>query len=485
MFRRRGAGVHDGSKPNGGIALATTHIEKPESGSELRRTFEQLREREFARLDEGGHVYLDYTGSGLYAECQVRDHDAFLEHHVLGNPHSENPASQAATRIVEDARLRVLDFFDADPDEYTVVFTSNASSALKLVGEAFPFRDGSRFTLLEDNHNSVQGIRVYAEARGATTTYLPLDDELRLVEGTEIPEAGDAPSLFAFPGQSNFSGVKHPLELIERARVKGYRTVLDAAAFVPTNRLDLQAVSPDFVSVAFYKMFGLPTGLGALVARQEALAELERPWFAGGTVEFVSVQNRIHRLRADAESFEDGTPNFLGIAAMPRGLAFLSDVGMENVTRHVSEMTERVLEILSIARLRDGSPAVDIYGPRATEARGGTVAFNLFDGRGGVIPYGDVEREASAVGISLRGGCFCNPGAAERALDLPPDEARECFQSIPRGAFTLKKFARCIGEEHPVGALRVSVGIPTTHTDLDRFQEFLDDYCASIGESAA
>lgn len=465
--------------------MTTTWIETPEGATELRRTFEELRKREFARLDEGGHVYLDYTGSGLYAECQVRDHDDFLESHVLGNPHSENPASQAATRIVEDARRRVLDFFDADPDVYTVVFTANASAALKLVGEAFPFVEGSRFTLLEDNHNSVQGIRVYAEARGAETTYLPLDDELRLVADAEIPDAGGAPGLFAFPGQSNFSGVKHPLELVERARAAGYRTLLDAAAFAPTNPLDLSEVAPDFVGIAFYKMCGLPTGLGALIARHEALAELQRPWFAGGTVEYVSVQNRMHRLRVDAESFEDGTPNFLGIAAMPRGLAFLSEVGMERVRRHVGEMTERVLDILDSARRPGGSPGVRLYGPRTTEARGGTVAFNLYDDDGGVVPYGDVERAASTVGISLRGGCFCNPGAAERALDLPAREARDCFQAIPRGAFTLREFARCIGEEHAVGALRVSVGIPTTHADLDRFEAFLTDYCANRGETAA
>lgn len=464
--------------------MTTTHMERAEKSADLRETFEVLRRTEFARLDEGGHVYLDYTGSGLYADCQVRDHDSFLERHVLGNPHSENPASQAATRIVEDARRRVLDFFNADPDVYTVIFTSNASAALKLVGEAFPFRPGSRFALLEDNHNSVQGIRVYAEAKGAETIYLPLDAELRLAEGAEIPEAPGTPSLFAFPGQSNFSGVKHPLSLIDDARAKGYRTVLDAAAFAPTNRLDLAEVPADFACVAFYKMFGLPTGLGALLARKEALAELERPWFAGGTVEFVSVQNHVHRLRTDAESFEDGTPNFLGIAAMPRGLAFLADVGMENVTQHVAEMTARVLDILDCACLPDGSPAIEVYGPKSTEGRGGTVAFNLRSPTGGVLPYGDVERAASAVGISLRGGCFCNPGAAERALDLPPAEALECFQGIPRGSFTLKKFARCIGEEHAVGALRVSVGIPTTHADLDRFQEFLDDFCRSQGVSA-
>ncbi|NNL31559.1 MAG: aminotransferase class V-fold PLP-dependent enzyme, partial [Gemmatimonadetes bacterium] len=328
------------------------------------------------------------------------------------------------------------------------------------------------------------GIRVYAEAKGADITYLPLDGELRLAADAEIPDAPAAPSLFAFPGQSNFSGVKHPLSLVDDARAKGYRTVLDAAAYAPTNRLDLASVPADFACVAFYKMFGLPTGLGALLARKEALAELERPWFAGGTVEFVSVQNHVHRLRIDAESFEDGTPNFLGIAAMPRGLAFLSDVGMDNVTRHVAEMTERVLDILDCACLPDGTPAIEIYGPKTTEARGGTVAFNLRGPSGDVLPFGDVERAASAVGISLRGGCFCNPGAAERALDLPPTEALECFQGIPRGSFTLKKFARCIGEEHAVGALRVSVGIPTTHADLDRFQEFLNDFCRSQGESA-
>lgn len=465
--------------------MTTTHMEPSTATTDLRRYFEDLREREFARLDEGGHVYLDYTGSGLYADCQVRDHDVFLEHHVLGNPHSENPASAVATRLVEEAREKVLDFFGADADEYTVAFTSNASAALKLVGESFPFTHGSRLTLLEDNHNSVQGIRVYAEARGAETTYLPLDRELRLVEGTEIPPAGDHPSLFAFPGQSNFSGVKHPLSLVDRAREAGYRTVLDAAAFAPTNRLDLSEVPADFVAVAFYKMFGLPTGLGALVARREALRELERPWFAGGTVEFVSVQNRVHRLRDDAEAFEDGTPNFLGIAAMPRGLAFLSEVGMERVTRHVREMTERVLAILTAACRPDGSPAVELYGPRSTEGRGGTVAFNLRDGEGGVFPYGDVERDASAVGISLRGGCFCNPGAAERALDLQADEALECFESIPRGSFTLKRFAGCMGEGHAVGALRVSVGIPTTHADLDRFETWLADYCRRQGDGGA
>ena len=82
---------------------------------------------------------------------------------------------------------------------------------------------------------------------------------------------------------------------------------------MPTSELDLGSVHPDFVCVSFYKMFGFPTGVGALIARSEALGRLKRPWFAGGTVEFVSVENRIHRLVPGAGAFEDGTLNFLGM----------------------------------------------------------------------------------------------------------------------------------------------------------------------------
>ena len=85
--------------------------------------FAELRAREFSRLDRGGHVYLDYTGAGLYAERQVRAHADYLCGAVLGNPHSRNPSSQAATDTVEAARRRVLEFFGADPAHYEVIFT--------------------------------------------------------------------------------------------------------------------------------------------------------------------------------------------------------------------------------------------------------------------------------------------------------------------------------------------------------------------------
>lgn len=443
---------------------------------DLRRSFEELREREFSRLDEHGYVYLDYTGSALYAESHLRGHQDFLEHNVLGNPHSENPASAAATRIVSGTRRDVLDFFGADPDQYTVIFTSNASAALKLVGESYPFRQGSRFTLLEDAHNSVNGIRIYAEQKGAETTYLPLDDDLRFDRSAAIPPAGQAASLFSFPAQSNFSGVRHPLTLVDDARSVGYDVLLDAAAYAPTSRLDLSEVPADFACVSFYKMFGFPTGIGALIARREALARLERPWFSGGTVEFVSVQSRVHRLVTGAGAFEDGTLNFLGIAAVQSGLSFMKDIGMDRVTTRVADLTARLLEVLHGTTRSDGTPAVKVYGPKEAVDRGGTVSFNVLDVDGRALPYGEVEKAAGDAGIALRGGCFCNPGAAERALELPADALLECLEQIPQGALSLRKLAECLGGDVPVGALRASVSIPTTDADLDRLEAFLSGF---------
>ncbi|MBI3360862.1 MAG: aminotransferase class V-fold PLP-dependent enzyme [Chloroflexi bacterium] len=217
---------------------AFAHFLKAYPTFESTRRLDDLRAAEYRRLDDGGHVYLDYTGGGLYADCQLHDHLELLRHNVFGNPHSSNPTSLAMTHLVEGARGYVLKYFNASPDEYEAIFTPNASGALKLVGESYPFGPGDHYLLTFDNHNSVNGIREFARARGAETTYIPMAlpemrvDEAELTRGLERARPGGH-NLFAFPAQSNFSGTQHPLEWIARARANGWDVLLDAAAFVP------------------------------------------------------------------------------------------------------------------------------------------------------------------------------------------------------------------------------------------------------------
>ena len=278
-----------------------------------------LRTAEYGRLDAQRHVYLDYTGGSLYAASQVQDHMARLGRDVLGNPHSASLCSATTTRLVEQARRAVLSYFHAPPEEYTAVFTLNASGALKAVGEAYPFAPDGRYLLTVDNHNSVNGIREFARAGGAAIEYAGLTvPELRIDRGhlEERLAAANrgALNLFAFPAQSNFSGVKHPLELVERARAAGTCCSTRRRSCRLRPALDLGEVQADFVSVSFYKMFGYPTGVGGLIARHAALAKLRRPWFAGGTVNFATVQGQKHILSPHEGGFEDGTLNYLSLS---------------------------------------------------------------------------------------------------------------------------------------------------------------------------
>ncbi len=297
-----------------------------------------LRAREYSRLDDQDHVYLDYTGGGLYAESQISAHMAMLRTGVFGNPHSGNPTSLAMTERVERAREYILEYFNAAPDEYTIVFTQNASGALKLVGEAYPFAPGGHYLLTFDNHNSVNGIREFARAKGADVIYVPvLPPDLRIDEGKmleylDLAQAG-GPNLLAYPAQSNFSSVQHPLEWIEEAQAAGWDVLLDAAAFAPTNSLDLSAVKPDFVPLSFYKIFGYPTGVGALVARRNALGKLHRPWFAGGTITVVSVQADKYFLADGHTAFEDGTVDYLNLPAVEIGLRHVESIGYPLIFR--------------------------------------------------------------------------------------------------------------------------------------------------------
>ncbi len=448
------------------------HPGYPATGS-----LDSLRLSEYSRLDANSQVYLDYTGGGLYAESQILQHHRLLSEGIFGNPHSSNPSSLASTELVESTRAQILQFFHADPAEYVAIFTANASGALKIVGESYPFAPDSRYLLTFDNHNSVNGIREFAHARGAQVTYIPIAlpdmrvDESQLeLEWSRSSKNGR--DLFAFPAQSNFSGVQHPLAWIGKAQAHGWDVLLDAAAFVPSNPLDLSSVHPDFVPVSFYKMFGYPTGIGALIARRAALRKLHRPWFAGGTITVASVQGDKFYLAEGPAAFEDGTLDYLNIPAVEIGLKHIDSIGYQMIHERVAALTGWLLTNLSAMKHSTGQPLVQLYGPTTTEGRGGSVTVNFFDRNGKAIDHRFIESEANKSNISLRTGCFCNPGAGEVALGISRVELDVCFhQQGHEERLSVDDFRVCIDGKSS-GAVRISVGLVSNFSDIQTMLEF-------------
>jgi selenocysteine lyase/cysteine desulfurase len=321
-------------------------------------------------------------------------------------------------------------------------------------------------------------------------TYVPVvQPDLRL-EADRLPgylslASPRHPHLFAFPAQSNYSGVQHPLEMIGEAQARGWDVLVDGAAFAPTNLLDLSRWHPDFVPLSFYKMFGYPTGVGCLLARKPALEKLRRPWFAGGTITIASVQGDGHHLAPGEAGFEDGTINYLNLPAIEIGLRHVAACGLETIHQRVVDLTGWLLESLLSLRHENGEPLVRIHGPRDTRRRGGTMTLDLYDRRGRPFDGRRLEEMANRANISVRTGCFCNPGAGEVAHGLTEREMKPFFQAA-RG-MSYQELADAMLEKYGknVSSIRVSVGLASNFADVYRFvafaRGFLDRTVEEVG----
>lgn len=242
-------------------------------------------------------------------------------------------------KIINLLPSRILEHFRTTPDEYSVIFTSGATAALKTVAETFIFSRGT-FAYAQENHTSVLGMRELVKNRaeisclakadlerifadrenatrpGKTLNKIPPDARKNSPEtnghGSETTEMKEVSSeitripleisgnslefnqtrnsLFVYSAQCNFSGLKNPLwwiDSVQNGALGGedkWHVLLDGAAFAATNVLDLGLHKPDFVAISFYKMFGYPTGLGALLVRNASAGVLGKSYYGGGTV---------------------------------------------------------------------------------------------------------------------------------------------------------------------------------------------------------
>jgi selenocysteine lyase/cysteine desulfurase len=278
--------------------------------------------------------------------------------------------------------------------------------------------------------------------------------------------------LFAFPAQSNASGVKHSLSWIKKAKEKGWDVLLDAAAFAPSSKLDLNEVNPDFVSLSFYKMFGYPTGLGCLLIKKSAFCKLVKPWFAGGTVSLVSINSNNHFFIDGIERFENGTVNYLDIPAIKNGLDFIGKIGIERINHRIKLLTGLLIGDVLKLRHSNGMPLIKIYGSKNIQNRGGSIMMNFFDVDGKQYPYHVIETAANEKMISFRTGCFCNPGIDEINNKIGAIELGNYFAS--RKTASYRDMLDFLGK--PRGAIRISVGIPTISADIARFISFAEAF---------
>lgn len=183
----------------------------------------------------------------------------------------------------------------------------------------------------------------------------------------------------------------------------------------------------------------------------------------------VSAQGDWYKMADDETAFEDGTLNFLSIPDITVGLRWIAEVGLDAVHAHVADLTGRLLTGAAALRHGNGRPLVRLYGPTEVDRRGGTVTLNVLDTDGEIVDERAVSRDSAARGISLRTGCFCNPGAGEAAFSI---SRRLLAGAIRRTTGTIDDYLRQLGLPSG-GAVRVSLGLSSSPSDVDAFLSFV------------
>jgi selenocysteine lyase/cysteine desulfurase/uncharacterized protein YcbX len=499
-------------------------------------------------------VYADYMGAGVVPEelvaaaaddlrTQSDPHSALFR----GNPHSEHRAGHVTHRMVDETRDALLAFFGCG-NEYEVIFTSGCTGGLQIVARSFAFGPDDAFSCSWAAHNSLLGIREIALAGGGRYRPMPAgmapDDVVAWATGvpqTEFVRAvkrdGAANSsslvfesgkqvkpapvtgrvLLGVPLECNFSGTRVPYRewgrqvASQRDAPNGSEvyTLLDAAAAAPRMPIALAGSAIDFCLVSFYKMFGYPTGIGALFVRTATVDRTmpflarQKGYFGGGTVDMSVQAEPYHALRTElAPSIEAGTPNFHGIAAVRSALKWavsacgkakpepdwrannrrvtteMAHAAMTQVAIRLHALQRRLAERLAALRHGNDTPVVRVlqFPQRPGVAdddwrwQGPTVSVAVVDDDGEPIGHKLVEKLASLEGIAMRAGCFCNPGACHYFVGLTPADIKR-FHAVLHHVCA---DGLDVIEGKPLGAVRFSLGYFSKESDVDEIVAFIN-----------
>nr|A8X493.3 RecName: Full=Molybdenum cofactor sulfurase; Short=MCS; Short=MOS; Short=MoCo sulfurase; AltName: Full=Molybdenum cofactor sulfurtransferase [Caenorhabditis briggsae] len=425
--------------------------------------------------------YLDHAGSTLPSKTQLEELAKLQTQLILANPHSHHSTAIKTQQIVSSARHRILRYFNTTADDYFVVFTNNTTHALKIVAENFNFghrtQEGvvseisavlkggpSNFAYFNDSHHSVVGLRHVVLGKVDAISCVNED----VVKEECIPKVEN--SLFVFTAMSNFL---IPFQINEKL-ISGWSVCVDAAALVSGTRLDLTAHRPNFVAFSFYKIFGYPTGIGALLVKKDSSKSIEKTSFAGGTVQSVDEMTMHFVIRDFERAYEEGTINSYGIAQLQKGFEEIERCGgMQAIRAHTYDLRSKAVQILQSKTHPNGKKVVEIYSQPhiqvSPETQGAIVAFNLVRPDNGYYGYTEVEKMCAIFGIELRTGCFCNIGACKKYLGITSEMIKE----------NMSKGKRC-GDEidlingRPTGAVRISFGRMSTEQDIEVLKQMID-----------
>lgn len=349
-------------------------------------------------------VYLDSTATSLKPQSVIDAERKYYEDNGATVHRGVYDLSVKATDLYEGAREKVRQFVHAKSIK-EIVFTRNATEAINIVANAFPFKPGEVILISEmEHHSNIVPWQKIRDEKGIELRWIPVTEQGEL-DLSNLDELLKGAKLVSITQMSNVLGAVNDVKtIITKAHAAGAKVLIDAAQSVPHMPVDVQNFDADFLVFSSHKMLG-PSGIGVLYGKEEIL-NLLPPFLRGGDM-ILEVTKESATWNELPYKFEAGTPNIGGAIALGAAIDYLQGIGMEKVWEHEQMLAAYGRKVL---RLMPGVKLLGDTSPGATPpskggdrlGRGAIFAFTIE----GVHPH-DIGSILDEQGIAIRAGHHC------------------------------------------------------------------------------
>ncbi|RBQ20686.1 cysteine desulfurase [Spongiactinospora rosea] len=381
--------------------------------------------------------YLDNAATTLKPQSVIQAITEYYETNGANIHRGKHRLSEEASDAYEASRVTIARHIGAAANE--LVLLRNTSEALNLVASGLGLDPDAYIVGCMDAHHS----QLLPWRRAGRLDLTRVDAHGRLDRDHFRALLRGRPKVVALTYCSNVTGVVHPVEeLIAEVRSACDATiVVDAAQYLPHQRVNVRELDVDFLAFSMHKMLG-PTGVGCLYGRSGPLAALRPLAVGGGMVDWVDLDGSVDR--RIPFKFETGTPAIASVIGSAAAIRYLE--AADGPARHQHDRELRAALVGgALAR-----PGLSLIGPPEESDRIALVTLRLDQN----LPTGEVARMLSdSYGLMVRSGHLC---AQPLVTELAGGES-----------------------------LRVSAYSYNEVAEIERFYQALDELLAWIGPVAA
>ena len=346
------------------------------------------------KINENDLVYFDNGASTQKPISVIKAIENYYKQENSNVHRGVHFLSGLATDKFEQSRETIKDFIQAK-HSHEIIFTKGTTDSINLVANGLRsiLKKGDEIIISElEHHSNIVPWQLCCKYSGATLKVLSVTEngELDLYKFDKLLTKHT--KLVAISHVSNTLGTINPIEkIIRKSHKVGAKILIDGAQAASHISINVQKLNVDYYCFSGHKLYG-PTGVGVLYGKEKNLNDL--PVYQGGGEMIKDVSFKKTTYACLPHKFEAGTPNIAAVVALRTAIDFITNLGLEQISKHQNELLKYATsELLKIS-------GVKIYG--TSENKSSIISFNI-DG----IHHYDIGVLLDKMGVAIRTGHHC------------------------------------------------------------------------------